>query len=113
LSRIAKTAAYLAIVALPHRWILRSRTRFVVVMALLCGAFTFRFLSLMLEIISSPGSQTEVDMRLWEWLFSLLMLLLYAVFYAAAPVSLYLSWKYGRKGCLKSSGPKMMLNEGQ
>lgn len=90
---IAKMTGYLAVVALPHRWILRSRVRFVLVFSVLCVAFSLRPFSLISDVVSSLGNKTELLNRL-SWLpFDFLTFL----FYAAAPVSLYLLWRYGRK----------------
>jgi hypothetical protein len=90
---VAKMAGYLALVVLPHRWIVRSRVRFALVFTVLCIYFSLQPISLVSDLFSRLGSKTELLSRL-SWLpFDVYVFF----FYAIAPTSLYLSWKYGRK----------------
>jgi hypothetical protein len=89
---MAEMSGYLMLVALPYRWIVRSRSRFLVVFLALSAVFGFKLFSRLWDIISRIGDVTNMLNRL-----SLLPVdLIVLAFYAIAPLSLYLFWRYGR-----------------
>ena len=93
LQMMTEMSGYLMVVALPYRWIIRSRTRFVVVFLALSAVFGFKLFSRLWDIVSRIGDVANMLNRL-SWLQVDLAIL---AFYAMAPLSLYLFWRYGRR----------------
>jgi hypothetical protein len=91
---IAKTVAYLVLVALPNRWVMHSWSRFLFTFFLLCIPAGMGLFSLALEI----GVRHVAAAHPWLYYFLGLPLSVTGIlFYSIGPLSLYLNWRYGWK----------------